>query len=626
MSRAPRRPRSAPDAAAPPPPGAAALAAWAPFAMAVLGAFAPLAVLREEWRGLGTLSFPVDDAWIHLTYARNLAQHLSCTYFPGTPPSAGSTAPLFTLLEALALRVTGHGTAVALALGFVFHAAFLGVFAAWARRRLGPAWATLAVAVVALDGRLVALSVSGMETSLFVLLGTLALLAHDARRPLARGVALGLAAWTRPDGLLLAAALGVDALLSRGDGAGRPSRRDTLAGLGAFAALVAGWMAWNTAIGGTPLPATFAAKVAFYGAMSRTAFVTGDVARTFASGGWLLLAPLAAVAIVREGRLALARVPSPVRAALGAALVLPLAYAVLLPFSHRFERYLAPALPPLAIVALAQVRDACTRWPRVRVAAGPFAAAVLGLHALAFAGTGAMVTDFVRMHRDVHVRAAHWIAERTPPGAVIATHDVGALGWYGNRRIVDVVGLVTPGIAPHLRRPDYLSWLRGELDRRHVTHVASLDEWLPVEGVEPLFSTGANADAMRLYAWGPAAHLVEPRVRAMQNAALEALRAGDFGEMVARLEQARAADPASPRTWTLLGMVAGRTGAPDRAIEAFREALRLAPGARDARMGLAMALAASGRRTEARAVADSLAAEAPGLPGLATLRDSLAGR
>ncbi len=594
--------------------------------MAVLGALAPFAVLREEWRALGTLSFPVDDAWIHLTYARNLAQHLACTYFPGTPSSAGSTAPLFTLLEALALRVTSHGTAVALALGLVFHAAFLGVFAAWARRRLGAAWATLAVAVVALDGRLLALSVSGMETSLFVLLVTWALFAHDTRRPFARGVALGLATWTRPDGLLLAAALGVDSLLSRGDQAGRPSRRDTLAGLGAFAALVAAWMAWNVAVGGAPLPATFAAKVAFYGALSRAAFVTGDVARTFGGGGWLLLAPLALAAIAREVRLAFARAPSPVRAALGAALVLPLAYAVLLPFSHRFERYLVPALPPLAIVALAQVRDACVRWPRLRMAAGPFAAVVVGLHALAFAGTGATVTEFVRMHQEVHVRAARWIAANTAPDAVIATHDVGAIGWYGERRIVDVVGLVTPGIAPHLRRPDYVAWLRGELDRRRVTHVAALDEWLPMEGVEPAFATDDGPDAMRVFAWTPAAHLVEPRVRRMQGAALEALRQGSPAEAAARLEQARAADPESPRTWTLLGLVEGRAGMPDRAVGAFREALRLAPGARDARMGLAMALAASGRRTEARAVADSLAAEAPGLPGLGALRDSLAGR
>src|SRR5689334_20132665 len=43
------------------------------------------------------LGFPLDDSWIHQTYARNLALRHEWSFLPGQP-SAGSTSPLWTLL------------------------------------------------------------------------------------------------------------------------------------------------------------------------------------------------------------------------------------------------------------------------------------------------------------------------------------------------------------------------------------------------------------------------------------------------------------------------------------------------------------------------------------------------
>ena len=43
------------------------------------------------------VGFPLDDSWIHLTYARNLAVFGEWAFQPGKP-SAGSTAPLWTAL------------------------------------------------------------------------------------------------------------------------------------------------------------------------------------------------------------------------------------------------------------------------------------------------------------------------------------------------------------------------------------------------------------------------------------------------------------------------------------------------------------------------------------------------
>ena len=46
------------------------------------------------------IGFPLDDAWIHLTYARNFAEHGEWAYRLGER-SAGSTSPLWTALLAI---------------------------------------------------------------------------------------------------------------------------------------------------------------------------------------------------------------------------------------------------------------------------------------------------------------------------------------------------------------------------------------------------------------------------------------------------------------------------------------------------------------------------------------------
>ena len=50
------------------------------------------------------LGFPLDDAWIHQTYARNLAERGEWAFIPGQP-SAGSTAPLWSALLAAGHRL-----------------------------------------------------------------------------------------------------------------------------------------------------------------------------------------------------------------------------------------------------------------------------------------------------------------------------------------------------------------------------------------------------------------------------------------------------------------------------------------------------------------------------------------
>ena len=51
----------------------------------------------------------------------------------------------------------------------------------------------------------------------------------------------------------------------------------------------------------------------------------------------------------------------------------------------------------------------------------------------------------------MQVFMGHWIAKNIPPDALIAINDVGALTYFGEREIIDTVGLTTPDIIPYLQ-------------------------------------------------------------------------------------------------------------------------------------------------------------------------------
>src|SRR3989475_12026708 len=85
--------------------------------LVLLAAALPLAVLLLRERLIaGSAGFPLDDSWIHLHFARNIAAGAGFAYNPGVPV-AGSTAPLWTLLLAAGARGAGAPLGVGQTLG-----------------------------------------------------------------------------------------------------------------------------------------------------------------------------------------------------------------------------------------------------------------------------------------------------------------------------------------------------------------------------------------------------------------------------------------------------------------------------------------------------------------------------
>ena len=97
-----------------------------------------LAVISVAWylfqsSKLYKIGFPLDDAWIHQTYARNLAERGEWAFIPGRP-SAGSTSPLWSGLLAIGYLLN---------INPLFWAFSLGLLSLWVLGYLGKAFISI---------------------------------------------------------------------------------------------------------------------------------------------------------------------------------------------------------------------------------------------------------------------------------------------------------------------------------------------------------------------------------------------------------------------------------------------------------------------------------------------------
>jgi tetratricopeptide (TPR) repeat protein len=337
----------------------------------------------------------------------------------------------------------------------------------------------------------------------------------------------------------------------------------------------------------------------------------------------MVLAPFALLGLVREGVRLARRRPGVWRAEAGWVVGLPLAYFVLLPYGHIFSRYLIPALPAFSLLGTGMLKDLAARLPRrPAVYAGAAAAAIL----LAFQIRGAAraaptYAESCRYLHQRHERTGEWLAANTPPGAVVAAHDIGAIAFLSKRRVVDLVGIVTPGAVRHLNQPDYLPYLESLLAAQRVSHLAVLRNWLAVDNVKPLFTADPRPEVMEVYPWIPGrTHLVPEEAERLEEQATRALRAGQNESALAFIQNALRADPESARLWGLAGNAWELADRPERAEECYRRAVALFPDADEPRFRLSLVQAKQNKVAEARETLAPLVGRQPAIPGVEELK------
>jgi hypothetical protein len=188
-----------------------------------------------------------------------------------------------------------------------------------------------------------------------------------------------------------------------------------------------------------------------------------------------------------------------------------LIYALRLPVDYQHGRYLMPAMPVyfltgfLGTIELWQQHLVRTRVLSMVRKAWVFSL-VLVLAAFYFIGAFQAYALDVAIIKTEMVAAADWIALNTEPQAVIAAHDIGALGYFGERTVVDLAGLISPDVIPFIRDEDQLA---AYMDKQQTAYLMTFPGWynrLPAMGklvfqTDGDFSPQAGGENMAVYRW-----------------------------------------------------------------------------------------------------------------------------
>jgi len=446
-----------------------------------------------------------DDTFIHLRYAENLLQRGEFSFNPGDQ-TYGATSPLWIFGLALLVKIGLAPMIAAWVLGALSGLLLILVADTIIERlTFAPRWKFALLLVIVGDVWFLRWSFSGMETPLataLLLMLLLPLFTPRATGPmwhryLAWGVGAGLAGLVRPEFMVMVP-LALPWLLwfeyFRAAGMDGNSGRYQARPYAPTAAAAAGWLvvvlpwlvyAWFSF--GRLVPETALAKSAglslnplvWLPYLYRTVLPLA-VTQGLIWAGMLLLVLL----ILRRHQylenyrmkphfaredLDLDEDPEP-RPSKGAgqwsiwgpvALIgITLTWAVVLVGGlalrqvWTISRYVSP-LAPVLLVALSVIAEWLMQGAAVNVAIRRTGRVIILASVVATLGVNFWVfnsqvlphaRNFPLGVRTCYLELGTWLADNTPPDAVVAALDIGALGFGSDRRILDLMGLVSPEI------------------------------------------------------------------------------------------------------------------------------------------------------------------------------------
>ncbi|MDO8755001.1 MAG: hypothetical protein Q7J80_13975 [Anaerolineales bacterium] len=435
------------------------------------------------------IGFPLDDSWIHQTYARSLALNGEWAFRPGLP-SAGSTAPLWSAVLAIGFLLNLSPYLWTFFLGLLTLFA-LAVLCEWGVRKIvnsyQPRFPWVGI-FIAFEWHLVWAGMSGMETLLHGLIVTtvLVLLMTNSPRYLTLGLLTGLSVWVRPDGLtLMGPALMTICFIEQGTRSRLIAMMRYFFGFGSLFGL---YLLFNLAIGGTPMPNTFYAKQAEYAAwqMLPISDRLGQMFLQLLVGPSLVLIPGVIGWLVKSIR---GRMWGSLAALIWCAGYLWLYVSRLPVYQH--GRYLMPAMPIFFIFGLLAFAEfdggkmfARYHWAGQILWRGSLAMLTFGF---IFLGAKSFAQDVAVIESEMVV-TAKWVAENLPAESIIAAHDIGALGYFDDHELVDLAGLISPEVIPFIRDEQRLALF---LAQRGADYLVAFPESYPhlSGGLEQVFST-----------------------------------------------------------------------------------------------------------------------------------------
>lgn len=391
-----------------------------------------------------------DDAYITYRYARNIASGRGFSYNVGESV-LGTTTPLYTLLLAgfsliwPDLPLLSHAIGV---LAWVLCIPVLyGIGQAGRSKTVGMAAAAL-IAVNALF-----LNVLGMETMLYVLLALSTFYLYLKERPSWAALCAGLTFLVRWDGILVVGVFLFAELLKH--------KKTFLRASLVCTSIIVPWLVYSYVTFGSIFPNSFFAKVG----QGWNQGLGGAEFGSFTRGLWLL-----AKSAYAENQLFIL---FPMFAAFGVFSVFrnrvqwwPLllwtvtylfGYVVLgvLPFGWYY-----PPLMPAFVLLTAEGIETVTEFVSLRLGfrerRGVF---TVLLCVLCLTPNVDWLVKHQRTEMDAHsltyTRVGEWLQHHTPPDSSVALIEIGIIGFYSDRTVIDTMGLVSPEMVGHLE-----SWVQ----------------------------------------------------------------------------------------------------------------------------------------------------------------------
>ncbi|MFV9503777.1 MAG: hypothetical protein AB4911_04345 [Oscillochloridaceae bacterium umkhey_bin13] len=426
-------------------------------------------------------NYAFDDPFITYRYAANLANDQGLVYNPGLQVLS-TTALLYALFlspfAALGLPLPLVGVLLgSLGLGTC-------AVALWYLAKLSHAPVAGAMLSLLLPLSPLLLATLGAETVLVIALVLWGLLLAWQGRVGLAGLLIGLATLTRPDAILAVAVIGL--LLLTRYGLDPTLRFAVVVMLVITPVILATW--WYF---GAPLPTTLQTKQSQAYMADSQSFLEG-LGRYLVSlgrspGFWplLVLAPLGlSTALTR---------PGPLNLVLLWSLLHVLAYTLLGVTAYFW--YFAPAITGLVVAAALGAQ-----WlvERLRVLLGRRATAGL----IAVGTTMVLFThlqsvsvlaqaDDLRLQ--IYRPAGQWLAANTSPDAQVGALEVGIIGFYAERPMVDFAGLIQPDVAAVFRAGgDYYDAARYALARYQPAYVVNQETLFPLLSADPTLATACH--------------------------------------------------------------------------------------------------------------------------------------
>jgi hypothetical protein len=424
----------------------------------------PAIVLLFYFTASSHFSYTPDDTYIYLQFAKNFI-HGNGISFNAGEPTYGITSPLWLFIISLGGKLGVDLYLAAKGIDLVFASLALIVFYLLAYEIIRDVAVALCVTVAfSLNVWFLRWAGTGMETSLSVFL-LLATFLFCLRNEYMLSVVLAaLLMSVRPETVLIIGFILVDIYINSVD------RRHALKLVGAllllFVVLLAPWFVYAYITFGTIIPNTALAKSGSMFNIDDIASTIADIVRTltvsdgimlivFIASGILLIMKMRRAILIegqeQEERFFLFRQSL---IGVGWIIVLPLFYIVT--DVNVVSRYLLLMTPLVAIYAYSFFYRVVikSRWKNFVYSAVFLVTALVMMQSQIVYRIYVVpsIKTFEQGMEQCIIPIGMWLKNNSPPESVVFVSDIGAIGYYSERKVCDGMGLISPAMLALVRR------------------------------------------------------------------------------------------------------------------------------------------------------------------------------